>query len=103
MNNSKKRVFTAEFKHESALLVLQQNYTISEAADAMGVGQSTMAKWVAQVRKELGGVTPQGRAITPEQQRIKELEKRIKRVELENSILKKATALLISDSLNNLN
>ena len=31
-----------------------------------------------------------------------ELEKRIKRIELEKKILKKATALLMSDSLNNL-
>ncbi len=103
MNNPKKRTFSAEFKHEAALLVLQQNYTISDAARAMGIGQSTMAKWVTQVKKEDKSITPQGRAITPDQQRIKELEKRIKRVELENSILKKATALLISDSLNGLN
>ncbi|GIU03826.1 hypothetical protein TUM4438_46840 [Shewanella sairae] len=32
----------------------------------------------------------------------KELEKKIKRIELEKEILKKATALLMSDSINNL-
>ena len=39
--------------------------------------------------------------MTPEQLRIRELEKRLQRVEMEKDILKKATALLMSDSLNN--
>src|SRR6185436_8423316 len=99
--NNKKKVFTAEFKHEAALLVIRENYSSSEAAKAMGVGKSTLSKWVAQVRTENKGICSKGNAITPDQQRIKELEKRIKRIELENSILKKATALLMSDSLNN--
>jgi len=38
--------------------------------------------------------------MTPDQLKIRELEKRIQRIELEKEILKKATALLMSDSLN---
>ena len=38
--------------------------------------------------------------ITPDQQRIRELEKQVRRLEEQNTILKKATALLMSDSLN---
>ena len=41
--------------------------------------------------------------MTPEQIEIRELNKRIERIELEKEILKKATALLMSDSLNNSN
>ena len=41
--------------------------------------------------------------MTPEQLKIRELEKKIERIELEKEILKKATALLMSDSLNNSN
>ncbi len=99
---NKKRVYSSEFKQESTELVLSQNYSVSEAARAMGIGKSTLSKWIVQVKAERCGITPKASAITPEQQRIKELEKRIKRIELENSILKKATALLMSDSLNNL-
>lgn len=102
MINDKKRTFTREFKQEASSLVLNENYTISDASKAMGIGKSTLSKWVSQIRTEGQGISPKGRAITAEQQRIQELEKRIKRVELENSILKKATALLMSDSLNNL-
>ena len=62
----KKRNFSAEFKRESAQLVVDQNYT----------------------------------PITPEQIEIRELRKKLQRIEMENEILKKATALLMSDSLN---
>tara|TARA_R110002051_G_scaffold309855_5_gene382735 strand:- start:5757 stop:5882 length:126 start_codon:yes stop_codon:yes gene_type:complete len=38
--------------------------------------------------------------MTPDQLKIRELEKRIRDIEMEKYILKKATALLMSDSLN---
>ena len=97
-----KRTFSAEFKLESAQLVVEQGYSPSEAAKAMNVGLSTIGKWVRQLREERLGVVKQPNAITPEQRKIQELERRIKRIELEKEILKKATALLMSDSLNNI-
>ena len=39
--------------------------------------------------------------MTPEQIEIRELKNKIQRIELEKDILKKATALLMSDSLSN--
>ena len=85
---------------EAAQLVVDQGRSILEAADAMGVGKSTMDKWVRQLRAERNGVSPQATPITPDQIRIRELEKN-RRVEEEKEILEKATALLMSDSLNN--
>lgn len=101
MKRKSRRTFSPEFRLESAQLVVDQNYSIREAATAVGVGHSTMDKWVRQLRKERDGHTPKATAITPEQRRIKELEKRIRDIEEQNEILKKATALLMSDSLNN--
>ena len=100
----KKRIrptFSPEFRLEASQLVVDQNYTIREAAKAMNVGISTMARWVIQLKQERQGkpydaATP----MTPEQLKIRELEKRIQQIELEKDILKKATALLMSDSLN---
>lgn len=96
-----RRTFSPEFKLEAAQLVVDQGYTIKAACDAMGVGKSTMEYWVRQLREERQGKTPIASAITPEQRRIQELEKQIRRLEEEKEILKKATALLMSDSLNN--
>ncbi len=67
----------------------------------MNVGQSTMDKWVRQLREERQGKTPKASPMTPEQIEIRELKKKLARLEEHNEILKKATALLMSDSLNN--
>jgi len=95
-----RRNFSSQFKLEAAQLVVDQNYSAQEAADAMGVGLSTMSKWVRQLRNERKGVTPRASALTPEQIEIQQLKKRIKYLEEEKDILKKATALLMSDTWN---
>lgn len=97
----RRKTFSAEFRLESAQLVVDQGYSAREAAEAMGVGLSTMNKWVKQLREERKGKTPKASALTPEQIEIQQLKKRIKYLEEEKDILKKATALLMSDSLNN--
>lgn len=101
MSKRTRPTFSPEFRLEAAQLVVEQNYSIRAAAEAMGVGKSTMDKWVRQLRGEHNGKSPTATPMTPEQQRIRELEKKIRRIEEENQILKKATALLMSDSLNN--
>ncbi len=99
----KRRSFTSEFKQESACLVLDQGYTMPEASRAVDVGESTLRRWVDQLKAERQGITPVGsKALTPEQQRIQELEAQVKRIEREKEILKKATALLMSDSMRSL-
>lgn len=80
--------------------MVDQDYTIKAACESMGVSKSTMENWVRQLRQERLGKTPKTTAMTPDQRRIQELEKQLRRVETEKDILKKATALLMSDSLN---
>lgn len=87
MTKKIRRTFSAEFKLEAAQLVLDQDYTVIEASEAMNVGKSTMDKWVRQLNTERKGITTKATPMTPEQIEIREL--------------KKATALLMSDSLNN--
>lgn len=95
-----RKTYTSQFKHEAAGLVLDHGYSIAQACEAMSVGQTAMRRWVAQLRQERGGVIPtNAKAMTPEQRRIQELEQRLRKVEREKEILKKATALLMSDSL----
>ena len=101
MTKRTRRTFSAEFKLEAAQLVVDQHYTASEAAKAMGVGQSTMDKWVRQLKQERKGVSSQASPMTPDQIEIRELKKKLAQLEEHNDILKKATALLMSDSLNN--
>lgn len=99
MNKRNRASFSPEFRLEAAQLVVDQGRSVREAAEAMGVGKSTMDKWVRQLRSEREGKSPQGTPMTPDQRCIRELEKQLRRVEEEKEILKKATALLMSDSM----
>lgn len=94
-----RRSFTKEFKLEAASLVVDQNYSVPEACRAMDVGRTALNRWVQQLQDERNGVRPKGTALTPDQQRIQELEAQVDRLEREKTILKKATALLMSDEI----
>ncbi len=95
----KRRTFTIEYKREMACLVLDQGYTINEACEVVDVSETAMRSWVRQLKAERNGETPEGsRALTAEQQKIQALQARIKKLEREKEILKKASALLMSDA-----
>lgn len=97
--SKQRRSFSPDFKRQAAGLVLDQGYSHAEACRSVGIAESVLRRWVQQVQLERQGVTPPGKAITPEQQRIQELEARVERLEREKTILKKATALLMSEEI----
>ena len=97
MTEKNRSSFSPEFKLEAAQLVTDKGYSVKEAALAMGVSDSAMRAWVKQLKSERQGISPKASPLTPEQQKIRELERKIKRIEEEKEILKKATALLMSD------
>ena len=99
MNQVKKPNFKPEFRLEVAQLVVDKGYSVREAAEAMNVGKSTVDKWVRQLKQERDGISPTATPLTEDKLKIRELEKQIRRIEEEKEILKKATALLMSDSM----
>ena len=101
MTGRNRRNFSPGFRLEAAQLLLDQHYTVAAAATAMNVRNSTMDKWVRQLKEERAGKSPTTSPMTPEQIEIRELKKRLQRVEMERDILKNATETLMSDSLNN--
>jgi len=95
----KKSHYSTDFKNEAASLVIDKAYSVAEACNAMGVGYTAMRRWVKQLKSERDGITPTAKAISPDQQKIQLLEAKIKQIGWENDILKKATALLVSDTI----
>lgn len=96
----KKRIsYSNEFKKDAASLVIDQGYTFPEACTAVGVSRTALTNWTKQLKDERSGITPDSPAFTCDQKEIQALRKEIKRIEWENDILKKATALLISDTI----
>lgn len=91
--------YSAEFKLEAAKMVVDHHYSVAKAAQAMGVSLAALNRWVKKLRLERQGKTPTGLPLTPEQIELREMKKKIQRLEMENEILKEATALLMSDSL----
>tara|TARA_R110001599_G_C12069919_1_gene643974 strand:- start:545 stop:853 length:309 start_codon:yes stop_codon:yes gene_type:complete len=100
--NKTRRNFDPQFRLDAAQLVVDQGYSVKQACESMGVSKSSMENWVRQLHQERRGETPKATGLTADQRKIQELEKKIRRIEMEKEILKKATALLMSDSLNNL-
>ncbi|MDA0739957.1 MAG: transposase [Nitrospirae bacterium] len=92
-----RRSFTTECKADAVAFVQQQGYTVDQACQALGIGETALRRWVMQVKAETAGLTPRGRAITSEQQRIQALEAQVKRLEMEKAIFKKAATLLAED------
>lgn len=86
-----RRVFTTEFKQECVHLVLNQSYSVAQAAKAMNIGQSSLQRWLSQYHQEVKGITPQACAISPEQQRIQALEAENRQLKRDNDLLKKAS------------
>ena len=70
-----------------------------DACRSVGVAESVLRRWVQQMGEERQGRTPANPAMTTDQRRIQELEARIERLEREKTILKKATALLMSEGV----
>ena len=67
--NKQRRTFSAEFKREAAILVLDQGYTVAEACQSLGLVDSALRRWVRQLQQERDGITPQSKALTPESRR----------------------------------
>lgn len=76
------------FKSALPQQVLDQNYSLVEAAQAINVGKSTMDKWVGQLREQRQGTKPKVSSITPEHIEIRELKKQLARLQEHNEILK---------------
>ena len=57
-------------------------------ANSLGIGKSTLQKWLSQYRQEVSGQAPKvGNALTDEQRELQELRRENKRLRMERDIL----------------
>lgn len=54
----KRNPYTLEFKLEAISLVVEHNRTIPDVSDSLGIGKSTLKKWLSQYRQEMNGQAP---------------------------------------------
>ncbi|WP_444882701.1 transposase [Microbulbifer sp. PSTR4-B] len=86
-----RRSFSSDFKLEAARLVVDQGYSIAEAARSLDIGTTAIRRWVKQLEAELSGGRPASKALTTEQQKIQALEARVNRLQ---SVWNTSTMLL---------
>jgi transposase len=86
--------YTADFKEEAVKLITEQGYTLSDAADRLGVSKSALSKWRQALLNEGSAKSafPGKGYLKPEEAAFKELQKEVERLRRERDILKKAMA-----------
>lgn len=99
MTKRSRPTYSPEFRLEAAQQVIDAGRSVRDVAESLGLGKSTVDKWVRQLRNERGGKLSSATPLTPDQIRIRELERKLRILEEDNQILKKASALLIQDSI----
>jgi transposase len=80
--------YPKEFKNEAVALVLDQGYSVPDAAKSLGIAANMLYRW-----KELHEQQITGKALVEdEREELKRLRKENKELRMEKEILKKASA-----------
>ena len=85
--------YTKEFKEEAVALVLEQGYSVPEAAKSLGIATNMLYKWKDKIEAEC-----EGKALKEdEREELKRLRKEVKELRMEKEILKKASAFFAKE------
>jgi transposase len=97
LNEQKRRRYTAEFKKEAVELVTREDYTVTQAAQSLGISRSMLDRWRREYRRREGAFPGTGHQAA-EVEELKRLREENRRLRLEKEILKKAAAFFARES-----
>ena len=93
-----RKKYPKEFKLDAISLVIEQDYTRSEAARSLDISASLLGRWVREYEAGDGqSFRGNGKQI-PEQEEIRNLKAQVKRLQIEKEILKKATVFFAAET-----
>lgn len=98
MSEQKRKKYTVEFKKEAVELVLQQNYTVAQAATSLGVSRNILDRWRREYRSHEQKAFPGTGHQPAEAEELSRLREENRRLRLEKDILKKAAAFFAKES-----
>ena len=85
--------YLKEFKDEAVALVLEQGYSVPEAAKSLGIAPSMLYKW-----KKFHEQQAEEQALAEdEREELKRLRKEVKELRMKKDILKKASAFFAKE------
>ena len=94
----KRKTYTREFKVEAVRLVTEENYTIREAAESLGISTYSLRDWKNKLLAEADAAFPGKGSLTPRDEQMRKLQEEVRRLRMERDILKKATAFFAGDA-----
>lgn len=85
--------YPREFKDEAVALVLEQGYSVPEAAKSLGITANMLYRWKDLHQQKIEGKVLAG----DEREELKRLRKENKELRMEKEILKKASAFFAKE------
>ena len=87
------KTYSQEFREEAVALVLNQGYSVPEAARSLGIATNMLYRWKQKVEDQ-----QQGKVLSEdERDELKRLRKENKNLRMEKEILKKASAFFAKE------
>jgi len=95
--NTRKQ-YSKEYKLDAVSLVLDQGYSVAEAAMSLEINRSVLQRWVREFQSDDGQAFRGNGKLTPEQAEIRRLKEENRRLKMEKDILKKATVFFAKET-----
>ena len=96
--SKKRRTYTQEFKLEAVKLVTEEGYSVSEAADRLGIHGNVLGKWKKSLEVDGEDCFPGKGKSSGIDEELRRLRTENKRLRMERDILKKATVFFAKES-----
>jgi len=95
----RRRQYTAEFKRDAVALVMEQGYTLTLAAQNLGITAKLLSRWKREQLEHQGSAFPGQGHQPPEHAEWRRLREDNQRLRMERDILKKATAFFATHNI----
>jgi transposase len=94
-----RKQYTKEFKLDAISLVLDQGFTIAEAARSLGIRANMLGRWIKENEADNNGQAFRGNGkLTADQEEIRRLKIENKQLKLERQILKEAAVFFAKET-----
>lgn len=93
-----RKKYSKEFKLDAVSLIIDQDYSLTEAARSLGIHATMLGRWVKEHQSDDGQSFRGNGKLSPEQDEIRRLKAQVTRLQMEKDILKKATVFFAAET-----
>ena len=87
-----RRKYSREFKIEALKMVLEENRTVTDVAESLGIDRSLLQRWKSEFKDDRDVAFPGNGRRKPDDEEIARLKRELAQAQQERDILKKALA-----------